>query len=188
MTNKLKTVLGLEGLVFQRDPAFSNLVIRLTNDKEILVAKDGCILISLFNALRLSGYKNDFYKYNTELVNGKCLSDEGQINWLKFNELKLNLHFNWMQDNEIQNCERVDINRVKKSGLDSDTIALLKIQSLNGIDRRHFMVMIESTYENAICLESYGETGKIEIRTISHNEILGVRYLVKRPNPELPNI
>ncbi len=165
------------GLVFQTDSAVADSVIRSRNGIELGVANDGCTLISLYNALRLCGYTKSFEEYGEALADGECFDSSGQINWLNLNKLELNLQFIWMQDNEIPNCEKVNIERLKGCGLDSDNFAILKVQSLNGVDRRHFMLFIEFTNESAICLESSGKSGKVEIRTIPQEEILGIRYL-----------
>lgn len=172
------------GLVFQKDPALEGSTIKSKDGKEIVVAKDGCALISLYNALKLCGYEKNFEEYGQELAAGECFDDNGQINWLNLNKLNLNLKFIWMQDNEIANCQRIDIDRLKQCGLESENIAIIKVQSLYGVDRRHFMVFIELVDGNVICLESSGKSAKIEMRSIPQNEILGVRYLKRQAASE----
>lgn len=169
----------IKELVFQKDPLFLYSTIPTVDGGELNISKDGCTLISLYNALRLCGYENDFDAYCVELANGGCFDSNGQINWLSLNKLQLNLRFVWMQDNEIPNCERVNIDRLKEYELFSEGIAILKVQSLYGQDRRHFMVFIELVDEKVICLESSGISGKAEIRSILPSEVLGVRYLKK---------
>lgn len=167
------------GMVFQKDPALLDSVIKSVDGKELKVAKNGCTLISLYNLLRLYGYQKNFEECGAELANGGCFDSDGQINWLSLNKLDLNLKFVWMQDNEIPNCERVNISRLRECRLYSKNPAILKLQSLYGADRRHFMIFIELLDEKLICLESSGKSGKIEIRSIPFNEVLGVRYLRK---------
>lgn len=174
-TSELETI----NLEFLKNPTLSNTILEYSDGKELRVAKDGCVLISLYNALRLCGYTKDFKEYCTELDNGECFDSKGQINWLNLNKLQLNLQFIWMQDNEIPNCEKVNLNRLKECELNSENIAIVKVQSLTGADRRHFMVLIEFVGKTATCLEI---VGKIEMRSIPQDEILGVRYLKKKAN------
>lgn len=176
MTEISALELESKGLILQKDTSLLSFVITLAGGKEIQVMKDGCTLISLYNALRLCGYSRNFKEYCSELVNGECIDTNGHVYWLNLNKLNLNLYFVWMQDSEILNCEAVNIDRLKKCNPQSGNVAIVKVQSLYGIERRHFMVFLEFVDGNAICLESYGANGKIEMRSIPYTEVLGVRY------------
>lgn len=178
---ELKTLaLENKGFVFQKDPNLEGSTIKSKDGREIMVAKDGCALISPYNALKLCGYQKSFEEYGQELASGECFDENGQINWINLNKLSLNLRFVWMQDNEITNCEKVSVDRLKQCGLESENIAIIKVQSLYGVDRRHFMVFIELVDGNVICLESSGKSANIEVRSIPSEEILGVRYLKRQ--------
>ena len=175
---------SINELVFQKDPALKGSFAEFGDGRKLDLVKDGCAFISLYNVLRLCGYTKNFQEYSTELVNGGCINDVGEINWPSLNKLNLKLKFIWMQDNEIPNCEKVNINRVKECELNSENIAILKVQSMTSAERKHFMIFIELVDEQFICLESSGKSGKIEQRNILPDEILGVRYLKKKSNSE----
>ena len=166
-------------LVTQSRQELKDFALKIEGGKELRVDKDGCALISLFNAFKLCGYKKNFEDFTTKLDGGACFDNEGQINWLGLNKLELDLKFVWMQDNEIPNCEKVNIDRLRACGLNSGNIAILKVQSLYGPERRHFMIFVKLTNEEVICSEASGKSGEIEMRSMSINEILGVRYLKK---------
>lgn len=180
-----QALINTNELVCQKDPALSNITFKSKIGLEIEVSKDGCALISLYNALKISGYTKNFEEYGVELANGDCFDSNGQINWLNLNKLQLNLQFIWMQDMEIPNCERINIQRLQNCSLDSENIAIVKIQSLYGIDRRHFMVLIKVINNNAICIESSDISGNIKKRSIPVEEILGVRYLRLQKNSDI---
>lgn len=168
-------VLEKKDLAHQRDPYIGSLTFRPGNN-EILVREYGCAMISVYNLLKVLGYDKSFKDYLELLVTGNCLNDKGEINWLRFNTLNTGLRFVWMQDLEIPNCAPIDLSKLMDVFHLPKRFALVKVQSINDLRLRHFMVVLEVLQSYLVCLESSGKSGIIETRQIPVSDILGVRF------------
>lgn len=170
------------GLVCQ-NPSMQELV---THEGEAIpTSRDGCAIVSVYNALVLNGFSKSFEDFTSDLVVKKCLGDNGII-WEAFNNLNYDLQFAWMQDAELPGCDQINTAHLR-DWISSGSIALVKIQSLYGPDRRHFMVALGIDDNSLTCLESSDISGAPKLRDILLNELLGVRYLTTSPrNIERP--
>lgn len=163
-------------LICQKNPVFKGELMGLSNTK-FDIYRDGCAVVTLYNALYINGYCRSFRDFLENLSSNDALNVWGDINWEKFNRLNLCLRFLWMQDNEISNCDNVDNELLKKSAQEPALYPVVKLQSIYGVDRRHFMLVIDADSNNLSCLESSNPSGLISIRQILYSEVIGARYL-----------
>ena len=178
--------LTLPGLVTQKTESIKSLDLRNKTGERIDVHADGCMMVSLYNALVINGYKQNFEEFTKNLVSNDCINQDGSIEWAAFNNLDTDYNFRWMQDSEIKKCDRVNINNLD-DWVKTKNFALAKVQSVFLPWKRHFMVVLGVDKGNVECLEASAIGGKLKLRTIPENQILGVRYFkLKQGNPQ-PN-
>lgn len=173
----LDILLSRRDLVCQKNTEGIHLT---TNEGEVIqVFRDGCAVVALYNALRLSDFQKSFEDFTSDLAAKKCVGNSG-INWKAFNNLNYDLQFAWMQDAELQSCDQIDIPHLR-DWMSSGSVALVKVQSLYSPDRRHFMVAVGIDEENVKCLEASSASGVPTLRDIAHDELLGLRYFTTMP-------
>jgi hypothetical protein len=173
----LESIVNRGDLLGQKNPAMEGMYVPTADGEVMPVWKDGCAVISLYNALRIHDYEKSFDEFTSELSANECL-ERGGINWKAFNRLSTDLKFTWMQDAEIARCDQVDIDRLG-DWVDSGSVAVVKVQSMYGIERRHFMMALGVENDNVTCLESSDVSGVPTLRTVRREEVLGVRYLAR---------
>lgn len=170
----LEMLLSREDLLCQKDTVGVHIT---TNEGETIeVFRDGCAAVSLFNGLRLNKSEKSFEGFAEDLVAGRCL-ERGGINWKTFNKLPYDVKFAWMQDAERPACDPVNLDRLR-DWISSGAMALVKLQSIYGKDRRHFMVALRVNGDTITCLESSDPSGALRLRDIQGNEVLGIRYFI----------
>jgi hypothetical protein len=172
-------------LVAQKSLATLPVVITTNEGTKQSVFVDGCVIVSLYNALILRDNKTEFSQFVSGLSKHGCLEKQG-INWRAFNEVQCGLQFTWMQDNEIPGCEKVDTNQLN-NWVTLGNPALVKVESPLIKSRRHFMLAMHADDQVITCLESGRILGGVEIKNLDKEKILGVRYLItdsKVPNAE----
>jgi hypothetical protein len=165
----------MDGLVTQKTESLKMLNLTTKVGEKIDVHKDGCMMISLYDALVINGYKKSFEEFLKNLVSHDCLKKDGSIEWAAFNNSDTGYKFRWMQDEELNRCDKVKIENLE-DWVKARNFALVKVQSLFLPWRRHFMVVLGVGKDNVECLEAGAIDGKLKTRTIPKNQLLGVRY------------
>lgn len=178
-------ILELPGLVAQKTKAVEMLNVTTKKGDRLNVSADGCMVVSLYDALKINGYENNFEEFLKSLVTNDCIRKDGSVEWAAFNNSDTGYQFRWMQDNEVEKCDKVQIKNLE-DWVTAGNFALVKVQSVYLPWRRHFMVVNRIDKESAECLEASASDGKLKLRTIPENQILGVRYFELKQNRPQP--
>ncbi len=162
-------------LVIQKKPDMKGLTLATRDGEVVHIDKDGCAIISLYNALKIAGYGENFKTFTDELITNDCIDKGGLIIWARFNNLSTGFRFRWMQDREM-NCDMVNTNNLKRWVSGNKGAALAKVQSVYAPWRRHFMGVVGIENNSIVCLEPSDKSGVLKLRPVSDDKILGVRY------------